>query len=109
MKNKSVDDKLLFWSLFNIISPFPSLSFTATWSLLIAILFRFNDTSVIITILSALPMLVCPVCCVAGFVFGFKHKSVHKKRATVCMCLSAGGLVEYILVLMLLSFLASIG
>ena len=109
MNDKSANDKLLFWSLFNITAPFPFLFITALWALLIAILFRFDDASIIVSILSALPMLACPTCCIVGFVLGFKHRHELRKRALMCMGLSTGGLLEYILVLMLLAFLGSIG
>lgn len=109
MKNKSADDKLLFWGLFNIISPFPFLFFTATWAVLIMLLFRLDDSNVIANILAFLPLIACPIFCIWGFLFGRKHRTDQPKRGKLCVWLSVGGFIEYILLFLMVAYLGSIG
>ena len=108
MKNMKVNNKLLLWGALNIISPFPVYVLTAFWSLLVMILFQFDDSSVVATIISMLPMLPCPVSCILSIIYGVKHWSMYRKNSIMCMTLSTVGLVGFVLLVLIMAHLSAI-
>lgn len=106
MDGAKSNSKLIVWGTFNILSPFPVYMFTGFWTLLVMAIFRFDDSSAVAVIISALPILVCPASCVLGIVCGLKHRNRCRKNAIICMALSAAGLVGFVFLIFVMARLS---
>ena len=108
MNDTKISGRLILWGTINVSSPIPVYVFTAFWTLLVMALFHFDDSSVIATIISALPILICPICCILGIAYGLRYWRVYRKNAIVCISLSAAGLAEFALLILIMAHLSSI-
>ena len=105
----TVPEKLKLWGTMNIMSPYLLYSFTAIWSIFIMFLFGFDDSSVVATAICVAPMLVCPISCVLGIIYGLKNRRIHRKEGLRCVLFSLGGLVGLVVFTVIMAWLSSIG
>lgn len=108
MKRISAEQKLTRWGLVNILSPLPCLLFVVTLTWLLMAIVHFEERSTVAQLLP-LAMLAHPISCILGFLYGLKHRKTFTKKSHLCMGLSVGGFVAFMLLVAFIAYLGHIG
>lgn len=108
MKRIPTEQKLTRWGLVNILSPLPCLVFVVTLTWLLMAIVHFEERSTVARWLP-LVLLAQPISCISGFLYGLKHRKAFTKKGHLCMGLSAGGFVTFMLLVAFIAYLGHIG